>query len=131
MKLSNIMQMYEAIYVKMVDVNIASLIENPVDMDCEGMRWKRVRGLDWIKILRSITQITYFLQMKAGVKQTRSRMEMLAIESTSSNRALHLKSSAALLTTGSLFFPLLEFRRSCLLCTHFPAQRRRRSHEIT
>lgn len=50
--------------------------------------------------------IIYF-QMLLGVKQIRNSMEMWSIENTLPDRAVHLKSSAALPTTGLLSFSLL------------------------
>ncbi len=89
-KLLNIKQMYEYIYEEMIDAHIASPCENPVYMDCEGNEMEESERLDWHKKSKLIIQTISCLQMKVGVRQTRSRMEMLATGNTLYNITIHL-----------------------------------------
>ena len=108
MKVSNIKQIYDYIYEEMIHAQIASPRENSVYMDCEGNEVEESERFGLVQEIKIVIQTISCLQMKVGVRQTRSRMEMLATENTSSNTIQDLKSSAALPTIGLLFCCLLQ-----------------------
>jgi hypothetical protein len=99
--------MYEYIYEEMVDAQIASPRENPVYMDRTG---NEVEGSERFGLAQEL-KIDYpdyiLFADESGCQTNQSRMEMWATENTLSSETLHLKSSAALQTTGLPFYPLL------------------------
>ena len=67
-KLSNITQMYECIYNEMIDAHIDSPCANPVYTDREGIEVEESERFGCSKKWGLTIQITFYLQIKVGVK---------------------------------------------------------------
>jgi hypothetical protein len=110
-------------------IHIVSPRESPAYMDHEGNEVKENERFGLEQELKIKHPHNILLQMIVGIKQTRIRVEMMAIESISLNIVLHPQSSVALWTIGSQFTLYFGFGRTCLLHAHCPAQRRN-SHDM-